>query len=102
RSALAMRAARIAPLDSCRCCDHLTAVLAGDYFFQAEGCIRDFHVTGVQTCALPIWMALLVGIAVFATAFTLLPAFSGDVLKARRSEERRVGKECSSRCLPDL
>src|SRR6266511_4626819 len=23
-------------------------------FFQAEDCIRDFHVTGVQTCALPI------------------------------------------------
>src|SRR5690606_40422446 len=25
-------------------------------FFQAEDGIRDFHVTGVQTCALPIWM----------------------------------------------
>src|SRR6266511_3814694 len=25
------------------------------FFFQAEGGIRDFHVTGVQTCALPIW-----------------------------------------------
>src|SRR5215475_2487009 len=24
------------------------------FFFQAEDCIRDFHVTGVQTCALPI------------------------------------------------
>src|SRR5690606_30668771 len=24
------------------------------FFFQAEGGIRDFHVTGVQTCALPI------------------------------------------------
>src|SRR5690606_39568298 len=24
------------------------------YFFQAEDGIRDFHVTGVQTCALPI------------------------------------------------
>src|SRR5690606_4299486 len=23
--------------------------------FQAEDGIRDFHVTGVQTCALPIW-----------------------------------------------
>src|SRR5690606_41171213 len=23
-------------------------------FFQEEDCIRDFHVTGVQTCALPI------------------------------------------------
>src|SRR5690606_39571107 len=25
------------------------------FFFQAEDGIRDFHVTGVQTCALPIW-----------------------------------------------
>src|SRR6266508_3743348 len=24
------------------------------FFFQAEDCIRDGHVTGVQTCALPI------------------------------------------------
>src|SRR5690625_6201164 len=26
-----------------------------DFFFQAEDGIRDGHVTGVQTCALPIW-----------------------------------------------
>src|SRR5690606_40690953 len=26
-----------------------------DFFFQAEDGIRDFHVTGVQTCALPIY-----------------------------------------------
>src|SRR5690606_6781439 len=25
------------------------------FFFQAEAGIRDFHVTGVQTCALPIY-----------------------------------------------
>src|SRR5690606_39612719 len=25
-----------------------------NFFFQAEDGIRDFHVTGVQTCALPI------------------------------------------------
>src|SRR5690606_22148208 len=25
------------------------------FFFQAEDGIRGFHVTGVQTCALPIW-----------------------------------------------
>src|SRR5690606_40581172 len=29
------------------------------FFFQAEDGIRDFHVTGVQTCALPISMAIL-------------------------------------------
>src|SRR5690606_40984793 len=29
-------------------------VLGGLFFLQAEDGIRDFHVTGVQTCALPI------------------------------------------------
>src|SRR5690606_40138500 len=28
------------------------------FFFQAEDGIRDFHVTGVQTCALPIYLHL--------------------------------------------
>src|SRR6266542_1388746 len=28
------------------------------FFFQAEDGIRDATVTGVQTCALPIWLAL--------------------------------------------
>src|SRR5690606_40065605 len=27
--------------------------------FQAEDGIRDFHVTGVQTCALPIYRAMI-------------------------------------------
>src|SRR5690606_40086753 len=33
------------------------------FFFQAEDGIRDFDVTGVQTCALPIWLVapLLLG-----------------------------------------
>src|SRR6266576_6912637 len=26
------------------------------FFFQAEDGIRDLYVTGVQTCALPIWV----------------------------------------------
>src|SRR5690606_5795696 len=29
------------------------------FFFQAEDGIRDFHVTGVQTCALPIFYGLI-------------------------------------------
>src|SRR5690606_19481697 len=34
------------------------------FFFQAEDGIRDFHVTGVQTCALPIYEVLqVVGLA---------------------------------------
>src|SRR6266850_2976769 len=28
------------------------------FFFQAEDGIRDYKVTGVQTCALPIWGAM--------------------------------------------
>src|SRR5690606_39685793 len=31
------------------------------FFFQAEDGIRDFHVTGVQTCALPISAVVHVG-----------------------------------------
>src|SRR5690606_40338830 len=36
----------------CRC--EINRCWRGFFFFQAEGGIRDFHVTGVQTCALPI------------------------------------------------
>src|SRR5205807_5651321 len=38
------------------------------FFFQAEDGIRDYKVTGVQTCALPIWMQEL------ARQITLLAA----------------------------
>src|SRR5215813_14894396 len=31
---------------------------SGFFFFQAEDGIRAADVTGVQTCALPIWMAV--------------------------------------------
>src|SRR5215475_12354950 len=34
--------------------------LSSFFFFQAEDGIRDFHVTGVQTCALPISHELVV------------------------------------------
>src|SRR6266566_709107 len=33
------------------------------FFFQAEDGIRDYKVTGVQTCALPIWQQQRVAIA---------------------------------------
>src|SRR5690606_40489441 len=35
-------------------CCYLIFVFFFFFFFQAEDGIRDFHVTGVQTCALPI------------------------------------------------
>src|SRR2546429_4993495 len=31
------------------------------FFFQAEDGIRDVAVTGVQTCALPIWLITVIG-----------------------------------------
>src|SRR2546422_9648886 len=63
------------------------------FFFQAEDGIRDVAVTGVQTCALPI----------FGGRGTLGARFLGLRLngsgrlavhadRRRRSEERRVGK----------
>src|SRR5207245_7902721 len=82
------------------------------FFFQAEDGIRDATVTGVQTCALPIfdldprWVVMLhpafldqlhdpSGIEVDAQADSA--AELGQVLDRQpqsRSEERRVGKEC--------
>src|SRR5256885_7469589 len=94
------------------------------FFFQAEDGIRDYKVTGVQTCALPIY-----GVGEErrrADRKRLLHVF-GDVAAAERvdgrgpgenvkvvaedalalqrigvvrSEERRVGKECRSRWSP--
>src|SRR5690606_40369148 len=43
------------------------------FFFQAEDGIRDFHVTGVQTCALPILTIAKAGVnQSFSTHNTLL------------------------------
>src|SRR5256885_8787163 len=43
-------------------CRHFVVSIQGCYkyyfFFQAEDGIRDYKVTGVQTCALPIWLDL--------------------------------------------
>src|SRR5256885_8788723 len=92
------------------------------FFFQAEDGIRDYKVTGVQTCALPIFTrgsrtsddrhrtlratvewshrllteeerVLFARLSIFARPFDLQAA-------QQRSEERRVGKECRSRWSP--
>src|SRR5258708_18993886 len=78
-----------------------------DFFFQAEAGIRDDLVTGVQTCALPIFQpanaerAYAAARDVRALGIRRLDqdrvALRDDVL---RSEERRVGKECRSRWSP--
>src|SRR5439155_16637708 len=82
------------------------------FFFQAEDGIRDGHVTGVQTCALPISARRGVqgtrrvprtprraaGPRARPPVFARRPArASGGADPAARSEERRVGKECRSR-----
>src|SRR6266511_4820910 len=68
------------------------------FFFQAEDDIRDFHVTGVQTCALPI----LDDDARWVAAQCKARSAPGEPVARQtlRSEERRVGKECRSRWSP--
>src|SRR5688500_19651422 len=74
------------------------------FFLQAEDGIRDYKVTGVQTCALPIYRALhgvLLGDvvrflhrAVGGVRLRLaLRLVNGPVADLLRSEERRVGRE---------
>src|SRR3712207_8459906 len=81
------------------------------FFFQAEDGIRDIGVTGVQTCALPIYPHRGVGLFLVLSSLILLilaavgrrealvPSAALFVLMIR-SEERRVGKECRSRWSP--
>src|SRR5205085_3822346 len=75
------------------------------FFFQAEDGIRDLTVTGVQTCALPISSAsVTVTIRCGTSGFSTFGTKSGVqpwiLCGAKRSEERRVGKECRSRWSP--
>src|SRR2546430_3476148 len=91
------------------------------FFFQAEDGIRDLTVTGVQTCALPIFVHLLLGFhrhlvikrkteksddehrqslheMIFQESKMIRP--DDEPPSTLRSEERRVGKECRSRWSP--
>src|SRR5439155_11611609 len=52
-------------------------------FFQAEDGIRDGHVTGVQTCALPIYFE---GGIVSATIKSGTNSFHGDVWEFFRND----------------
>src|SRR5256886_4604575 len=90
------------------------------FFFQAEDGIRDLTVTGVQTCALPIFEDLALTGPGEPEPEILdhrgpesLRLSDGEALQLvvvraaepareprHRSEERRVGKECRSRWSP--
>src|SRR2546429_1536997 len=93
------------------------------FFFQAEDGIRDVAVTGVQTCALPIYICRLCSPlppaisssaqALWRCSYSRQPPPAIRLLAmqslaisniqetlASRSEERRVGKECRSRWSP--
>src|SRR2546430_8309503 len=95
------------------------------FFFQAEDGIRDLTVTGVQTCALPIYrgsrppttprsgqrgrestLTTPPSIAKSSAPRTRCsiscaqPCTSFKDSNRARSEERRVGKECRSRWSP--
>src|SRR5205807_5363458 len=68
------------------------------FFFQAEDGIRDYKVTGVQTCALPISLQPLLAAALDRGPLRVgPPRLCGPGGVEGRSEERRVGKECRSR-----
>src|SRR5205807_5914359 len=76
------------------------------FFFQAEDGIRDYKVTGVQTCALPIWWESNEHDGRARPAFRMganIVAYATGKEPPRprlRSEERRVGKEWRSRWSP--
>src|SRR5947209_16186227 len=88
------------------------------FFLQAEDCIRDIGVTGVQTCALPI-LRLDRGGLDAGTVAQDGPRRDHQTVRARdvappalllhdlehvfsfRSEERRVWNECRYLCLGD-
>src|SRR5256885_8463606 len=93
------------------------------FFFQAEDGIRDYKVTGVQTCALPIyagqynsrptarprsvepsrpWRFECRSARWFGSRLEkgARPRRKPVLLARSRSEERRVGKECRSRWSP--
>src|SRR5437762_13732436 len=59
-------------------------VFYSSFFFQAEDGIRDTSVTGVQTCALPIWSARRLRAA----------------RRGRRPDPQRVERDAADRRLP--
>src|SRR6266853_6356883 len=75
----------------------MTHAIVFFFFFQAEDGIRDLTVTGVQTCALPIWLERLVADGSFrgcpyVNAVTELgdPRHPASKLAVQFKEQRRL------------
>src|SRR5256885_10709106 len=64
-----------------------TSSLCHFFFFQAEDGIRDYKVTGVQTCALPIWHPRRLELA---PKFTLIADADASYLLSLRVDAKGV------------
>src|SRR3546814_5348420 len=84
----------------CDVLNFMCSLLFGDFFFSSRRRhTRCALVTGVQTCALPIFSRLC-GSDFRFRRMQFSAHSSGSFVKKThtRSEERRVGKECVSTC----
>src|SRR5204862_603665 len=91
------------PFTPC-CSSKLNILVDRLFFFQAEDGIRDLYVTGVQTCALPIYLSRKRRPSCAPTSgkiqLCMSSAMRTSIRNGVRSEERRVGKECRYRWSP--
>src|SRR5437879_13466315 len=76
------------------------------FFFQAEDGTPATSVTGVQTCALPIFLIAMLPTNPSATSRSKWPkpprsSSSGPCVRRSRSEERRVGQEAGRARWPE-
>src|SRR5690606_9455891 len=71
-------------------------------FFQAEDGIRDFHVTGVQTCALPIFLASLTAKPLGVRLGVADPDPQGFLLLGAHPVARHIAKHLADRGLAVL
>src|SRR2546430_13265197 len=65
------------------------------FFFQAEDGIRDLTVTGVQTCALPIFVSAADNVPIVAMLF-LVPFFTWLGIKQAKAKDRKSTRLNSS------
>src|SRR5260221_5561754 len=82
-----------------------TALICFFFFFQAEDGIRDHCVTGVQTCALPIWIgrsAVEKKLAACANIVTGVESIYRWKGKVERAREVLVVIKTTAPRLPDL